>query len=84
MSNTTTQRQPGGLLIRPPAEPGERSHRLWKMTAEERATAMYDGELTMSQCLEWARRAPEQVPRIGHEFWFIAIHSPEVAEAGEW
>ena len=45
---------------------------------------MYAGELTMGQCFEWARRAPEEVPRIGQEFWFIAIHSPEVAEAGQW
>ena len=71
-------------MLGAPMQPGERSRRLWTMSAKERAAAMYAGELTTSQCLEWARRPPEEVPRIGREFWFIAIHSPEVAEAGEW
>jgi len=53
------------------------------MTPDERVAAMHAGELTMSQCLEWARRTPEEVPRIGHEFWFIAALTPEVADADD-
>jgi len=83
MTDPTTQHQPGGLLISPPAKADERSHRLWTMTPDERIAAMHAGELTMSQCLEWARRAPEEVPRIGHEFWFIAALTPEVADADD-
>lgn len=78
---TTTKRC--ALLLGARAQPSERSRRLWAMGPDERAGAMYAGELSMSQCLEWARLAPEEVPRLEGEFWFIAIHSPEVAEAGE-
>lgn len=73
-----------GALPHPRARPSERSRRLWAMSPDERAAAMCAGELTLRQCLEWARRAPEEVPRLNNEYWFIAIHSPEVAEPGEW
>jgi len=83
MNQHATTRSGVGMLLEAPPAPSERTRRLWAMSPAERAAAMYAGELTMGQCFEWARRAPEEVPRIGQEFWFIAIHSPEVAEAGQ-
>ena len=50
------------------------------MTHDERCAAMYAGELTMRQCFAWARRAPTDIPVLDGEFWFIAIHTPEVAD----
>lgn len=59
----------------------ERAQMLWAMSAEQRVGAMRRGELTLSQCLEWARRAPEEVPLLEGEFEFIAGATPEVADA---
>ena len=53
---------------------------LWSMTAEQRVSAMRRGELNFRQLLEWARRAPEEVPTINGEWEFIAAHTPEIAE----
>jgi hypothetical protein len=61
----------------------ERSKALWAMSAEERESAMWAGNLTWGQLFEWAKRAPHEVPLINGEFAFIAIHTPEVAEARE-
>lgn len=61
----------------------EGSRALWAMTPEQRTVAMWAGELNRDQLYEWAKRAPDEVPRIGGEFAFIAIHTPEVAELGE-
>jgi hypothetical protein len=58
----------------------EGSNALWALTPEQRAAAMWAGELTRDQLYEWAKRAPDEVPKIGNEFAFIAIHTPEVAE----
>ena len=54
---------------------------LWEMTPAEREAAMWRGELTLDECGAWARRAPHEVPLINGEFAFIAIFTPEVAEA---
>lgn len=59
----------------------EGSKALWKMSADERVTAMRRGELTRDQLFEWAKRAPREVPLINGEFEFIAALTPEVAEA---
>jgi hypothetical protein len=53
---------------------------LWQMTAEQRIAAMRRGELTLSQLAAWSGRFPEQLPRIGDEFEWIAINTPEVCE----
>ena len=58
----------------------EQREALWRMTAAERVAAMYRGDLTLSQCLDWAARYPEEVPTLNGEWWFIAIRTPEVAE----
>jgi hypothetical protein len=59
----------------------EASERLWALTAEERVAAMRRGELTLSQLCEWARRCPDEVPRLEGEYEFIALATPDVAEA---
>jgi len=59
----------------------EASERLWALTAEERVAVMRRGELTLSQLCEWARRCPDEVPRLEGEYEFIALATPDVAEA---
>jgi hypothetical protein len=68
------------LLGTPPSE-DERRQALWAMTPAQRVAAMYAGELRLSDCLAWAARYPEQVPTLNGEWWFIAITTPEVADA---
>ncbi len=41
---------------------------------------MYAGQLTLSQCSEWAARHPDECPKLAGEFWFIAITTPEIAD----
>ncbi|HEX5308074.1 MAG TPA: hypothetical protein VFW38_03230 [Solirubrobacteraceae bacterium] len=53
---------------------------MWKMTPAQRLSAMRRGELTYRQLLEWAKRAPEEVPMINCEWEFIAATTPEIAE----
>ena len=50
------------------------------MSPAEREAAMRRGELTGFQLLEWARRAPDEVPRINGEWAFIAASTPEIAD----
>lgn len=57
--------------------------RLWSMTPAERVTAMRAGRLTPDQLSAWARRRPHEVPLLNGEFEFIAITTPEVAEADD-
>lgn len=59
----------------------EQSARLWRMTAAERVAAMYAGNLSMHQCLEWAALAPDEIPKVNDEWWFIAVRTPEYLEA---
>ena len=59
----------------------EASERLWALSAQERVSAMRRGELSLHQLCEWARRRPEEVPRLDGEYEFIALTTPEVAEA---
>ncbi len=68
---------------RPPAAQREELEELWAMSQDERVAAMYAGELSQSQCFAWARRAPAKIPTLEGEFWFIAVHTPEICEAGE-
>jgi hypothetical protein len=66
-----------------PKDPTREEQRrvLWEMSGAERVAAMYRGDLSLFQCCEWASRYPEEVPKINNEFAFIAIRTPEVAEA---
>ncbi|MDQ3740345.1 MAG: hypothetical protein M3389_05295 [Actinomycetota bacterium] len=54
---------------------------LWEMTAAERVTAMRAGRLSPRQLSMWASRRPREVPVLNGEFEFIAMLTPEVAEA---
>jgi len=65
------------------ASRAEESRALWAMSAAERTAAMQRGELTGAQLMEWARRAPEEVPLIDGEWAFIAALTPEVADRDE-
>ena len=48
------------------------------MTPAERLAAFWDGQLSFGQCLEWARRAQDEVPKApSGEFLFIAGRTPE-------
>ena len=48
------------------------------MTAEERLSAFWAGQLSFGQCLEWSRRAQAEVPLAPNgEFLYIACRSPE-------
>ena len=67
-------------LLRPPSLEEER-RQVWAMTPAQRVTAMRAGRLTSFQLSVWAARHPEQVPKLNGEFEFIAIFTPEVAEA---
>lgn len=60
-----------------------RSRQLWAMTGAQREAAMWRGELTFAQLREWYARAPHEVPLLGGELPWIAILTPEWAEADE-
>ena len=61
----------------------EQKARLWAMTRDERVRAMRAGKLSLRQCLHWASQRPAEVPLLNNEFEFIAITTPEVADADE-
>jgi hypothetical protein len=56
---------------------------LWAMTRAERITAMWRSELTRLQLSKWSSRAPHEVPLLGDEFAWIAMRTPEWAEAND-
>ena len=69
--------------LRPDPAWEEAKRRLWAMTADERQAAMHAGTLSLRLCFQWANHAPDEVPLLNGEFWFIAIKTPEVADAAE-
>ncbi len=69
-----------GAQITRRTEQTEASALLWAMTVYERVVAMRNGTLSFAQCMEWARRAPGQIPLLEDEWEFIARDTPEVAE----
>jgi hypothetical protein len=73
-----------GLVV-PALNPAreEAKRRLWQLTRDERVQAMRSGRMPLWLCLHWASRAPDEVPLIGNEWEFIAIFTPEVAEADD-
>jgi hypothetical protein len=66
-----------------PPSTRERREWLWRMTVKQRVAAMYAGELSLADCLAWAARFPDEPPTISGEWAFIAIRTPEVAEADD-
>ena len=71
-----------GTWLRKDPEFEEAKRRLWAMTPEKRVQAMRAGQLSMRLCLHWASRCPDEVPLLNGEWEFIAISTPEVADAG--
>ena len=50
----------------------DRLDRLWAMTPPQRRQATREGRFSLGEMLRWAARAPEQVPLVNGEFFFIA------------
>jgi hypothetical protein len=65
------------------ADAGEEYRALWAMTRAERTAAMWRGQLTRRQLSKWSSRAPHEVPLLGGEFAWIAMRTPEWAEAAD-
>jgi len=59
------------------------SRQLWAMSPAQREAAMWRGELTVGQLREWYARAPREVPLLNGELPWIAVSTPEWAEADE-
>jgi len=72
-----------GIDFRPDPVWEEQKARLWAMTRDERVRAMRAGRLSLRLCLHWASRRPREVPLLNGEFEFIAVHTPEIADADE-
>jgi hypothetical protein len=53
------------------------------VSPDERRAAAYRGELSLGEMLKWANRRPREVPLLNGEFFFIAVLTPEVAEADD-
>ena len=50
------------------------------MTPEQRVEAMNHDRLTQGQLLEWSRRRPDEVPKIGGEFAWLVRQTADWAE----
>jgi hypothetical protein len=81
-TSTTTVSRPVG---RPRAQQGNRPggdyERLWAMTRAERVAAMWRSQLTLQELAHWSSHAPHEVPLLGGEFAWIAMRTPDWAEA---
>lgn len=56
----------------------ERVAALEAMTPIERLDRFTTNRFSLSDCELWARRYPDEVPRIGTEFAFYALRDPAV------
>jgi hypothetical protein len=63
-----------------PTSADEELRALWTMTAAQRITAMWRGQLTRRQLSKWTSRTPYEVPLLGGEFAWIVMRTPEWAE----
>ena len=72
-----------GIDTRPDPAWEEAKRRLWAMSTNERRAAMYARRLSLRLCLHWASRRPQEVPLLNGEWEFIAVSTPEVADADE-
>ena len=70
---------PAGGHQRP--DRGDAYSALWAMSRDERIAAMWRGELTTRQLCQWSSRAQHEVPLLGGEFAWIAMRTPDWAEA---
>jgi hypothetical protein len=61
----------------------QQSEALWRMSPLERERAMWAGELSLRQLCEWSARRPQEVPKLGGEFAWIVMTTPEWAEAAD-
>lgn len=61
----------------------QQSAALWRMGPLERERAMWAGELSLRQLCEWSARRPQEVPKLGGEFAWIVMTTPEWAEAAD-
>jgi hypothetical protein len=53
---------------------------LWAMTADQRVTAMWRGELSLAQLSEWTKKRAHEIPSLGDEFAWIVMRDPEWCE----
>jgi hypothetical protein len=67
--------------LAPNREWEERKRRFWALTPDQRVQAMRAGQLPLRLCLHWANHAPHEVPILNGEWEFIAVHTPEIADA---
>ena len=51
------------------------------VTVDARRMQNTPGDSPLRLCFHWANHAPREVPLLNGEWWFIAIDTPEVAEA---
>jgi hypothetical protein len=56
---------------------------LWAMSLDQRITAMWAGQLSHGQLLEWTHVRPDQIPNLGGEIAWLMMFTPEFAEAAE-
>jgi hypothetical protein len=49
----------------------DRLARMWKLKPAQRREAAQTGRLTLGEMLRWAARAPQEVPIVDGEFFFI-------------
>jgi hypothetical protein len=56
----------------------ERLEQMWQLTPAQRLGAARRGKLTLGEMLRWAARAPDEVPLVNGEFFFISLLSADV------
>jgi len=71
----------GSWILERPSSQLDAEGRVWRMTAEQLVAAMYAGELSFHQLCAWSSRYPDQVPVLDGELWFLAVLTPELADA---
>ena len=50
----------------------ERREQMWQLTPAQRVRAACRGNFTLGEMLHWAARAPQEVPLVNGEFFFIS------------
>lgn len=72
-----------GQLAARRASEAEELRVLWEMTPLERENAMWRGELSFRQLQHWTAHAPDEIPLLGRELAWIAMLTPEWADAAD-
>ncbi|MGZ6660258.1 MAG: hypothetical protein ACXVHL_23095, partial [Solirubrobacteraceae bacterium] len=81
-STTTIHRAEGGPRVEETGSRDSAHARLWAMTPSQRIDAMWKSQLTLQELAHWSSHAPHEVPLLGGEFAWIAMRTPDWAEAG--